>query len=897
LSWAAASIRTWKSWSRASAFVRCILLASWLIANAASAASWTASVDQREGLAALSKGGAAALSSAYAFWGANWAWAGQQVQFRVVAPFEYVVAGRNQLLDIDLAGRVSKSSSQTLTWELDLNAHSTKENVIGGGIVFNFDLATFGAELGEPELLPGNRGWTWGRAVGDRAEMRFDPPLAFVQFEGGQKSQLRAFFFKGRVPQGQRRQFAVLTVSGDMTIGPTTAERFGLDDPTAWPTGILDPTTSPVDLSFLNAPERPAGKRGFLQARNDRLVFADGTAARFWGTNLTAYTLFGTSREEVARHARRLSELGFNLVRLHHHDSRWVKPNIFGDQTSRDTRSLSSASLEKLDWWIKCLKDEGIYVWLDLHVGRELKAGDQIDGFEEISRGKPSADLKAYNYVNASIQRAMRDFNEAYVNHPNSYTGLRYKDDPAIAVMLITNENDVTHHFGNALLGNNGVPKHTALYMLQAQAFASKHGLPTDKVWRSWEHGPSKLFLNDLEQRFGAEMIAHLRALGVKVPIVTTSSWGYNPLSSLPALTAGNIIDAHSGGGVGELERNPIYASNLVHWIAAAQVAGKPLSVTEWGVEARGELAPDRHVIPLYVASTASAQGWDAVMHYAYSQEALGKGATPSIYHAYNDPSMIASLPAAALLYRQGHVREATSTFVFSPGNGMLFNQPISAANSVALRTAAERGKLMVAMPRSAQLPWLEQSVIPPEAKIFTDPRQSQINAAASEAVSDSGELRRDWDQGIFTIDTPRTQAAMGWVGGKKFALANVEIAVTTRNAAVAVQSLDGSPIGQSRSIMISIGARSVPRSAGTLPFYSEPVEGRLLIAAPQGLILSAWDAREGKTRQVPAPYLGGHYAVMLDKSMRSYWLMLGARSGTLREDVAKVARSSRQPR
>ncbi len=149
-------------------------------------------------------------------------------------------------------------------------------------------------------------------------------------------------------------------------------------------------------------------------------------------------------------------------------------------------------------------------------------------------------------------------------------------------------------------------------------------------------------------------MITHLRVLGVKSPIVTTSTWGLNPLTSLPALTMGDIIDVHSYGGVGELERNPFFGANLVHWIAAAQVAGKPLTVTEWGIDGHGSLAPDRQDIPLYVASSASMQGWNGVMFYAYSYEPLTDNrSTPSIYQAYNDPALMASLPAAALLYRQ----------------------------------------------------------------------------------------------------------------------------------------------------------------------------------------------------------------------------------------------------
>ncbi|MGH6890843.1 MAG: hypothetical protein ACREEP_01155, partial [Dongiaceae bacterium] len=290
--------------------------------------------------------------------------------------------------------------------------------------------------------------------------------------------------------------------------------------------------------------------------------------------------------------------------------------------------------------------------------------------------------------------------------------------------------------------------------------------------------------------------------------------------------------------------------------------------------------APDRHTIPLYVASSASLQGWDAVMQYAYAQVPLNGPGRPSNWHAFNDPALVATLPAAALLYRRGDVRESSTIYAFAPNQEQLFNQSISARNAIALRTAAEKGKLVVVMPPTKELPWLERSVVSPGAKIIADPRQSQIRAEASEVVSDSGELRRNWDQGTFTINTPRTQAAMGWVGGKTFVLPEVEIVVTTRNATVAVQSLDGNPIGQSRHIMISLGARSGPKSGTQTTVYSEPVEGKLFVAAPKGLKLHVWDAGAGKMREVAAPYKGGRYSVVLDKSLRSYWLFLGARSG-----------------
>lgn len=843
-----------------------------LLSSPVSAASWTANVDQRNGLPLLSKGGGTAISSDFVFWGKNWALADLPIQFKVVAPYEYSLAGTDQALNFSLTGRIEKASVQQLVWQFDLNAAKTTADVIGGGINFTLDLTKFGSELGQPELLADDRGWSWGRSDGTRVEMRFDPPMASVYFEQGNKSDIRAFFYKGEVPAGNRHFVVTLNVSGDVAFGPTIAERFGLDNTTAWPTDTLNWKTAPVDLSFLNALEKPAGKHGLLAANDGKLVFADGTPGRFWGTNLTAYALFGTTSEEVKRQAHRLSELGFNLVRFHHHNSSWVVPNIFGDRTL-DTRNLSFGMLEKLDWWIKCLEDEGIYVWLDLEDGRRFKFADHIDGFSEISKGKPTADLKGFNYVNSSIERAMQRFNDEYLNHRNAFNGLTYKDDPGIVALLLTNENDITHHLGNALLPDKHVPQHTSLYMAEAEAFAAKFGLSKDRTWRSWQQGPSKLFLNDLEHRFDADMIQHLRKIGARVPIVTTSSWGDDPLSSLPALLTGDVVDVHAYGGIDELEKSPLTSATFVDWMAAAHVIGRPLSVTEWNVSPFP--APDRHATPLYVASSASFQGWDALMQFAYSQTPFAGGGSPSNWEAFNDPALIATLPAAALLYRRGDVQEAKVTYLFAPTRDQLFNQLISPTTSVALRTAVERGKLLIAMPQTRELPWLKKSQSTNGAQLITDPNQSLIKPDATYAVSDTGELRRDWAQGTYTIDTPRSQAAMGWIGGKQINLTNVGIALTTPNATVAVQSLDQRNITESRSILISLGAGSVPELGNRTPFHSETVLGRLTIRAGKALKLYEQIGSAQVQHEIPISYENGLYQIRLTMNLNTHWLIL----------------------
>ncbi len=157
---------------------------------------------------------------------------------------------------------------------------------------------------------------------------------------------------------------------------------------TGWFSDALSWDGSPVDLSFLNAGERPAGRHGLIKADGDQLVFEDGTSVRFWGCNVAADALFSTPRENIARQAHRLAQLGFNLVRFVHIDAPWCRPNIF-DNSQKNTRRINPKSIDNLDWWIKCLKDEGIYVWLELNYERSLTENDGVTvGFDEIKRSQ-----------------------------------------------------------------------------------------------------------------------------------------------------------------------------------------------------------------------------------------------------------------------------------------------------------------------------------------------------------------------------------------------------------------------------------------------------------------------------------------------------------------------------
>jgi len=827
----------------------------------AQAGTTSLSFNEKNGLPVLTLDGVNIMQARYDYFGQAWSWQNITSTFSVDSPLRYSFAGAISGLNLTFAGAATVQADASAVWFANYDVTAPSANVIGGGITFLFDMKNFSGIMGTPTLLPDKKGWSWGKAGGPYVRFEFSQPVKDLYFELGNTSQLRSMFFKDSIAAGKYSFGATITSQG-VTAGQTTSEQFGLADPNQWPETPMTWDVSPVDLSFLNAGEIPAGKNGFVKAIDDKLVFADGKPARFWGTNVAAYAIFNTSDANIAKEAQRISKLGYNLVRLHHHDSPWVSPNIYGTDKVTDTKTIDAESRRKVNLWVKALADEGIYTWLDLHVQRPLLAGDNIYGFDEIRKGKPSASLKGYAYVNESIQNIMMAFTEDYVSKINPYTNKAFKDDPSIVTVLITNENDITRHFGNSLLPNKNVPLHSNIYMNAANAFATKWGLPVEQTWKSWLHGPSKLFLNDLEQQLNRKMIDHLHEIGVRVPIVTTSFWGDDPLSSLPALTSGDMIDVHSYAPTGQLKINPSYGANITDAIGAAQVRGKPLSVSEWNNEPWP--ADDRHTLPIWMAAKALHQGWDSLLHYAYSQEPMnGDWMRASIWHTYTDPSFLATSPAAAIMYRRGDVREAFSSYVYAPTPTQLFGEEISVASAAAIRTASTVGKIQIAMPTTPQLPWLIPSKLNATDHIITDKNKVMLPVGAVEATSDTGELTQNWENGIYTVNSPRTQAIVGFIGGGRHKTKFLETNILTPSASVIAQSLDDKYVDLSSNILISIGTRARAKDTKILPYHVEPIKGEIIVRGKPGL--RAYLGMGEKAPLMQSNYVDGQYHINLD--------------------------------
>lgn len=238
----------------------------------------------------------------------------------------------------------------------------------------------------------------------------------------------------------------------------------------------------------------PAGvidARGYLRAGPDGHFYFEktGKRARFWGVNLTFNADFPPCIDESLRAgefpdqraadklARRLAKLGVNVVRFHHMDTLASPSGIWDNRYyPNDTQHLDPSQLKRLDYLIYQLRLNGIYVNLNLKVGRHFGAGDGI-----LNPGLFTGGLAYYQGVDNFDPRMIelqRDYARQLLTHRNPYTGKTYAQDPVIAFVEIANEDSL---FGNLL--NDGRLNYLPDTSVTLPEYYSKE---LDSQWNRW---------------------------------------------------------------------------------------------------------------------------------------------------------------------------------------------------------------------------------------------------------------------------------------------------------------------------------------------------------------------------------------------------------------------------
>lgn len=499
----------------------------------------------------------------------------------------------------------------------------------------------------------------------------------------------------------------------------------GLANLSTDPNRGLFPASSIVDFRYLlNA---PAGKHGFLTARDGHFYWADGGRARFWGVNISSRSVW-VDHGRIEQVADVLARAGCNMVRFEALDT---ADGILDIPGSTNTQSLNPERLERLDYWIAQLKKRGIYVYLDLLDFRQFKPGDGVAAWDQLGRAaKPCA------VFDDRLIFLQQEYARELLTHRNPYTGLRYVEDPAIALVEVCNEHglfikaseldalpdyyalelrrlwsawlahryasrdalaaawkrasgrDVLQPFEDPASGTVALP----MFGGPLRAPADQPGAQGGVLAQPWDprRAPARVadgvrFLYDMQRRYFRQMHQFLRGLGVKVPVTAVVSSDIPPdLASVADemdFTAENYYFDHPAftgkdweGAFFYNDTNPLRFSSVYQiapWLSALRWQGKPVVVREWAV-----VWPNRYraVAMPEMAAYAGLQDVDAALLFGYQVE-RDPGRLGDFDHQA-DPTVWGLFGLAAQCFLRGDVQPSPYALTIRYSDEQLFHWP-----------------------------------------------------------------------------------------------------------------------------------------------------------------------------------------------------------------------------
>lgn len=205
-----------------------------------------------------------------------------------------------------------------------------------------------------------------------------------------------------------------------------------------------------LDFSELNGKKSPAGSFGRVIANSrGRLAFErkPDEAVRFMGMNFAPsywrLRVHTWSKADIERFADACDAQGYNMIRVHYlcryllgyriHDKPHRTIAEAGLPQRGEEINFHAGNLDRFDYLIKCFKERGIYLNIDLmnDLGYSMA---YISGKDEL--------FKMDLFFKPEYRRHWAAAVHFLLNHENPYTKLKWKDEPAIAFVNYFNEQD-----------------------------------------------------------------------------------------------------------------------------------------------------------------------------------------------------------------------------------------------------------------------------------------------------------------------------------------------------------------------------------------------------------------------------------------------------------------------
>lgn len=544
---------------------------------------------------------------------------------------------------------------------------------------------------------------------------------------------------------------------------------------------------SRIDFSFLL--DAPAGKHGFIAVNDGHFSFEDGTRARFWGVNIHSDKACFPTYEQAEDIAKRLAQLGCNIVRMHLLD--YKAPHGIVDSEYNDAQHLSDSQMDKMDYFIFQLKKNGIYVTFDvLGLGaRRFRQGDGVVDYDKIKSG-----AGGISFFNERIIELSKKFALDFLSHVNPYTGTKYLDEPAIAMIEMTNENTL---FG---------------YWIREQ-FTPYYEKEIDGLWKAWlkdkKRGPEQIYKNwyddrefkfELQDGYQRKMYEYLRSIGVRCPIGASNTPHDN--LNLMADSSMDFTDIHPYWdhpykkirmhNRALIKQSHLNLGTIINQASRATVYNRPLVFTEWD-----SIWPNdwRALDILTTASYAALNEVDALFLYSYnggwglSWDSLEE----KIYYptvVFNDPAKMGVFSLGALIVLREDVQPARNTYYVSYDKDTLFDMVEPLSDRTKLAGIMYRSKLK----KKFNEPTLDYSCI------------AEFEKDKDRVVSDTGEIVKDSKKGIFVLRTPRMYSFSGFIGGEKTeGFSGIRFYTESEFTTFTVTSLEEKDISESDHLLVTV--------------------------------------------------------------------------------------------
>jgi hypothetical protein len=615
---------------------------------------------------------------------------------------------------------------------------------------------------------------------------------------------------------------------------------------------------SPVDVSFLL--DAPAGKHGFIQVKDGHLATGDGQRIRFWGVNITDWSKGSRqipSKDDAPLWAATLARFGVNCVRFQFLDLETPRGLI--DSRRQDTRGFDAEQLDREDFFISELEKRGIYIDFNLLVGRPFKAADGVEDAALLREG-----AKGTSLFDRRMIELQKEYAQQLLGHENPYTRLKYTDDPAVAIVEINNENALnigfrapSFFYQQELTGmyNQWLTKHQTpeqidklrdiagvedknapvpLMVSRAQAATA----PPDRFYAEAE------FYNDTQRDYFAGMEKYLQGtLGSKSLVIATADHSHanSGYPILLATSSMDIVDGHTYWQHPEMyvRKSPMvndpFNSTVVE-LSRSAIAGKPYIVSEVNNPFPNDY--DSEGIPI-LASYGALEDWDSIFWYTFEPK-VDPGWKAYVGDPFDislDPVKMPELAAGALMFLRGDVAKARSVAERSYTEKQVFDS--------ILIPSTERPYYTPGFP--LDLPLTEEVRI---SSLNGPPTQPFPKAAITDPIlSDTRQLAwyRSPQSGMVTVDTPRTQALIGFIRSHRASDSNLAAHIDNNFCTILLSSLDEKPIAQSSRLLLIAGSR-VENSGqqwntagtdvtnwGSSPTLIEQVKGTLLLRRIEG--------------------------------------------------------------